>query len=81
MATNPDGTLPDQANQAQVNTGNVAPVQESASASALMSMDANGDGVLTRAEYLSTYERQYDAMEKNTIGAVDLRRLAESGEQ
>ena len=74
VPTNADGTR-----VSQTAAGNIAPVQQ-AGVGGLMGMDANGDGVLTRTEFLAPYERQYDAMNKNTIGSVDLRRLAEAGE-
>ncbi len=44
-------------------------------------MDANGDGMLSKQEYLTHYERQFSGMKKNTIGLVDLRRMAENGQE
>jgi|GEM_PF-2941188 len=47
----------------------------------LNSMDANGDSMLSKQEYLSHYERQFSGMKKNIVGLVDLRRVAENGQQ
>ena len=52
--------------------------QVSQASSSLAGLDANADGMLSKTEYMSHYERQFDAMNKNTVGLVDLRRMQES---
>lgn len=35
-------------------------------------MDSNGDGVISREEFMSHHEAKYDKMKKNRSGMVDL---------
>jgi len=73
--TSPDGVINPNG------IGNVAAVQQAPGVGGLMGMDANGDSMLSKQEFLTYYERQFDAMEKNTIGVVDLRRMQEAAQQ
>ena len=38
----------------------------------LKKMDANGDGVISKDEYMKYHEARYDAMKKNKDGTVDM---------
>ena len=76
VLSNPDGS-PVNPNTRQ----NVAGFQTAPGLGGLTALDGNGDSMLTRQEFLSYYERQYDAMKKNTVGVVDLRRMQETNEE
>ena len=42
----------------------------------MKTMDANGDGMLSKEEFVKTHEAMYDSMPKNKDGLVDMKTMS-----